>query len=139
MNDPARLTDTEWEIMRVVWAQHPITASEIIRRLAAGEPTWHPKTARALLGRLVCKKALGFEPEGRLYLYRPLVTERECVAVASESFLDRVFGGSLKPMLAHFVEARRIRREDLRELNELLEGQPKQEAGARKERKSRRL
>ncbi len=125
MNEPARLTDTEWEIMRVIWGKHPITASEIIQHLAAVDATWHPKTARALLGRLVRKKALGYEPQGRLYLYRPLVTERECVAVASESFLERVLGGSLKPMLAHFVEERRISREDLRELSDLLEGRAK--------------
>ena len=108
--------------MRVVWARHPIMASEIIEQLAANDPTWHPKTARALLNRLVQKKVLDYEPRGRVYVYKPLFSEQECVAAASESFLERVFGGSLKPMLAFFVEQRRITKKDLRELNDLLEG-----------------
>ena len=57
----------------------------------------------------------------RAYLYRPLVLESECVAAASESFLDRVFGGGLKPMLAHFVERKQLSAEEYLELKELLE------------------
>jgi len=116
-----RITETEWEIMRVVWARHPLTANEIVEQLMAGDATWHPKTARTLLARLVRKKAVDYEPQGRTYAYEPRVSEAECVAAASESFLERVFGGSLKPMLAHFVEQRRLTKQDLRELEQLLE------------------
>ena len=122
MKATPRITDTQWEIMRLVWAQHPITATELIEQLNASGADWHPKTTRTLLSRLVEKKALRCELRGRGYVYEPLVTERECVAAASESFVDRVFGGSLKPLFAHFVEQRRITKEDLRELSELLEG-----------------
>ena len=122
MKTPPKITETEWEIMRVVWARHPIAASEIIDQLVAIDPTWHPKTTRALLNRLVQKKVLDYEPRGRVYVYEPLFTEQECVAAASESFLERVFGGSLKPMLAFFVEQRRITKKELKELKDLLEG-----------------
>src|SRR5437773_759165 len=117
-----KISEREWEIMRIVWAQHPITAAEIVERLIAGDATWHPKTARTLLARLVQKRALDYEPQGRAYVYEPLVAERECVAAASESFVERVFGGSLKPMLAHFVEQRRLSKSDLAELQRLLDG-----------------
>ena len=116
-----RISDTEWEIMRIVWAQHPITAADIIARLSAADSTWHPKTARALLARLVEKKALEYEARGRNYLYAPRVTEAECVAAASGSFVERVFGGALKPMLAHFIEQRRLTREELGELRGMLD------------------
>jgi BlaI family penicillinase repressor len=121
MKPPPKITETEWEIMRVIWARHPIPASAIIHELSAIDPTWHPKTTRALLNRLVQKKVLDYEPKGRAYVYDPLFSEQECVAAASESFLERVFGGSLKPMLAFFVEQRRITKKDLQELNDLLE------------------
>src|SRR5262245_35747599 len=116
-----RISETEWEVMRVIWAQHPVTASEIIERLAQADASWHPKTARTLLARLVKKKALDYEAQGRSYVYEPLVTERECIAAASASFLDRVFGGALQPMLAHFVEARRLTGKELEELKQVLE------------------
>jgi BlaI family transcriptional regulator, penicillinase repressor len=115
-----RISDTEWEIMRVVWTKHPLTANEIITHLVAGDPSWHPKTARTLLARLVDKKALGFQASGREYVYAPLVSEPECLTAASESFLARCFGGSLKPMLAHFVGQQRLTKKEVEELRNLL-------------------
>ena len=60
-----RISETEWELMRVVWARSPLTAAEIIAELRTADPTWHPKTVRTLLNRLVKKKALGHRPDGR--------------------------------------------------------------------------
>src|SRR5580698_8215635 len=119
-----RISDTEWEIMRIVWLKHPLTANEIIEQLAAADSGWHPKTARTLLARLAQKGALWYEAKGRTYVYSPLVSEEDWVATASESFLDRVFGGSLKPMLAHFVERQKLTRKDLEELGKLLDENP---------------
>lgn len=119
-----KISDTEWEIMRVVWMKHPITANEIIDQLIAADPSWHPKTARTLLARLVQKKALGYEERGRAYIYSPLVSERESLANASESFLERFFGGSLKPMLAHFVGQQRLTKKEVEELRNLLSDTP---------------
>jgi len=106
--------------MKVVWSQAPCSAGQIIDVLTRLDPTWHPKTVKAFLNRLVSKNALGFKKEGRAYLYRSLVKEEDCVEVASASFLDRVFGGSLKPMLAHFVERKKLSEEEIRELRRLL-------------------
>ena len=121
MKKTPRISETEWEIMKVVWAQAPCTAGQIIELLNRADPTWHPKTVKAFLNRLVRKRVLGFRKEGRGYLYRPLVREGECVDAASESFLERVFGGSLKPMLAHFVERKKLSTAEVRELKDLLE------------------
>jgi BlaI family transcriptional regulator, penicillinase repressor len=125
MKTVPRISDTEWEIMHIIWERHPLTASEVVDRLTAKDSSWHPKTARTLLARLVRKKALDYKANGRSYVYSPLVSEVECVATASESFLERVFGGSLTPMLAHFVEQRKLSKEDLEELRRLLEGKSK--------------
>jgi BlaI family penicillinase repressor len=128
MKKTPRISETEWEVMKAVWAQAPCTAGQIIERLTRADPTWHPKTVKAFLNRLVKKRVLGFRKEGRAYLYRPLARESECVAAASESFLERVFGGSLKPMLAHFVERKQLSAEEVQELKDLLE---KREPGRR--------
>jgi BlaI family transcriptional regulator, penicillinase repressor len=116
-----RISETEWEVMQAVWRGHPCPAQEVISRLAQADPTWHPKTVKTLLARLVRKRALAYRQEGRAYLYRPLVTEADCQAAASESFVERVFGGSLKPMLAHFVERRKLSAAQIKELKRLLE------------------
>ena len=116
-----RISESEWQVMKVVWAKAPCSAGEVIESLSKADPTLHPKTIKTFLNRLASKKALGFRKEGRSYLYRPLVSESQCVDAASESFLDRVFGGSLKPMLAHFVERKKLSAAEIRELRDLLQ------------------
>jgi len=119
MQSLPKISEAEWTVMKTVWAKAPRTAQEIIDAVAPQEG-WHPKTVKTLLNRLVKKKALGFEKLGRAYLYRPLVAEADCVTEASHSFLERVFGGSLRPMLAHFVEHDQLTGDEIAELKALL-------------------
>lgn len=121
MKNTPNISDAEWEVMRAIWEKHPITAAEIIERLSRLTPPWHPKTVRTLLARLVKKGALKYAEIGRSYQYTPLVSEEECVAAESDSFVERIFGGSLKPMLAHFIEQKRLSRADIEELRALLD------------------
>lgn len=118
-----RISESEWEVMKVVWDQAPCPANQIIAALNQCDAAWHPKTVKAFLNRLVKKQALGFKSAGRAYLYYPLVNQSECAEAASASFLERVFGGSLKPMLAHFVARKRLSAEEISELKKLLDGQ----------------
>ena len=108
--------------MRVLWERSPLSAGKILEALRKDDPGWHPKTTQTLIGRLVKKGALGFKGEGRSYLYHPLLTAGQCVDRESDSFLERVFGGSLRPMLAHFVEHRKLSAKEIRELRKILEG-----------------
>ena len=107
--------------MKIIWAKAPVSASEVIQNLVAEDHTWHPKTVKTYLTRLVNKQVLEFHKEGRAYVYVPLLSEKECVAAASKSFLERVFGGSLKPMLAHFVQREKLSRKEIDELKRILE------------------
>ena len=116
-----RISETEWEIMRIVWAKAPVTAADIIAELTRLDPTWHPVTAKTLLNRLVRKGALGYDQQGRAYLYRALVDERTCVNAVSSSFLDRVFGGSLSTMVAHFVENRKLSTKQVKDLRKAID------------------
>jgi BlaI family penicillinase repressor len=124
MNPSPRISESEWLVMKICWSRPPVSAQEIIAALAAREH-WHPKTVKTLLNRLVKKGALGFKKDGRAYLYHPLVAEQDCVSAESTSFLDRVFGGSLKPMLAHFVESGRLEPDEIAELKNLLKEKEK--------------
>jgi len=121
MKKVPKISETEWEIMRILWAKAPLPFSEIFQALAAAEASWHPKTAQTLLNRLVKKGALGFKKEKRGHWYFPRVKESDCVDAASESFLQRVFRGSLTPMLAHFVERGKLSKAEARELKRILE------------------
>ena len=108
--------------MKVIWAKSPISAGEVIATLSDEDQAWHPKTTKTFLARLVKKGALSYEKVGRAYLYEPLVTQAECVSAESESFLVRLFGGSLAPMLSHFVEHKKLSKKEINQLKQLLNG-----------------
>jgi BlaI family penicillinase repressor len=118
-----KISEAEWEVMKVLWTKGPCSSGEIVESLISGEPSRHPKTIKTYLGRLTTKKAVAFRREGRGYLYRPLVAENECVKAVAESFLERVFGGSIQPLLAHFVQQKKLSAEEIQELKRLLDEQ----------------
>ncbi|MEG0771743.1 BlaI/MecI/CopY family transcriptional regulator [Clostridium sp.] len=119
MNDNLKISDSEWEVMKILWEQPHSTASIVIEGLQHSKE-WKPKTIKTLIKRLVDKKVLGFEQEGREYKYYPLVNEEEVVKIESNSFLQRVYRGSLKTMLLNFIETDALSKEDIEELTRIL-------------------
>ena len=119
MKPGPRISEAEWEVMKVVWKRFPCLAQEIIQSLTTSAK-WSPATVKTMINRLVGKGALKFERTGKSYLYRPAVTEAECRAAEADSFLDRVFDGSLSPLLSHFVRSRRLTRQELEALERIL-------------------
>ncbi len=120
MKNLPQISDTEWQVMKIIWASAPITANEVIEKLE-GVTLWKPKTIKTLIGRLVRKKAIAFNKDGRIYVYYPLVAENECVKAESRSFLDKVYGGALNMMFANFLEEQDLSREDIEELKRILD------------------
>lgn len=119
-----QIADTEWQIMKVLWASQPLTANEVIKKME-GITSWKPKTVKTLLGRLVKKNAIAFHKEGRAYVYYSLVTEDECVKAESKSFLEKVFSGSLNVMFANFLEEKQLSKEEIDELKSILDQKKK--------------
>ena len=126
MKEAPRISEAEWEVMKVVWKKFPCLAQEVIQTLAASAK-WTPATIKTMLNRLVGKKALRFERAGKSYLYSPAITEAECRAAEADSFLNRVFDGSLSPLLSHFVRSRPLTEQELASLENLLRERPSRE------------
>ncbi|ERI92459.1 copper transport repressor, CopY/TcrY family [Clostridiales bacterium oral taxon 876 str. F0540] len=118
--DSLKISDSEWEVMKIIWQNPNCTAGEVIDALK-DKKEWQPKTVKTLIRRLVDKKALGYEQYKREYKYYPLVEERDCVKEESKSFLQRVYRGSLKNMLLNFIEDESLTKEDIEELARILE------------------
>jgi predicted transcriptional regulator len=74
-----------------------------------------------LLNRLLKKKAIKAERDGRRYLYTPLLSREKYVSQESKGLLDRLFGGRVAPLVVHFSEQRKLSKKDIAELRRLLE------------------
>ena len=116
-----KISEAEWQVMKVLWKKSPLTANDIVETLSK-ETSWKRETIRTLINRLVGKKALNFKKQSRQYLYFPLVDESECIMEETRSFLDRVHGGYIEPMLAAFIENENISPEEIARLNRILDG-----------------
>ncbi len=114
-----KISDSEWIIMQALWSQEPQTAKELASEI--GEiRDWSERTVKSLLNRLVKKGALEFELEGKRYLYRTAVSQSDCMQAEGRSFMERVFGGSASPLLAHFLEKSELSPGEIDELERLL-------------------
>ena len=120
MKDTTRISDAEWAVMKQLWARHPQTANRLADTLCE-ERGWKPKTVKTLISRLLAKGAIGFHRKGREYHYYPRVEADACIQKASQHFLQRVFDGAAKPMVACLIESQALSKKDIEELKQLLE------------------
>ncbi|WMJ85537.1 BlaI/MecI/CopY family transcriptional regulator [Anaerocolumna sp. MB42-C2] len=119
METAAKISDSEWEVMKIIWKNPNCTALDIIEQLKDSQK-WKPKTVKTLIRRLIDKNIIGFEQYGREYKYYSLVNEDECRKAESDSFLQRVYSGSLKSMLLNLIEKENLSKEDLEDLKSIL-------------------
>ena len=97
-----RITEAERAVMEVLWCDAPQGAAEVARRLT--DRDWSDRTVKTLLARLVEKGALRAEPEGRRYLYTPLIERAAHRREAVRKLSQRLFGGRAAPMVAHLAD-----------------------------------
>lgn len=120
MKPASKISDAEWEVMKVLWKKAPCSAQTVIDALI-GPQRWSAATVKTLLNRLMRKGAVRFEKNGRAYVYSPTLTEAEGRHTETVSFIDRVFDGALSPILAHFTkQGRRLTSEDITALEKIL-------------------
>lgn len=120
MPQPPRISEAEWQVMRVLWEQSPQTANEVVDALTP-QSGWNPRTIKTLLNRLVNKGALGYTKHGRQYRYMPKVAEEACVRAETRSLMQRVYGGATRPMLATFIDESDLSKDDIAALRRLLD------------------
>ncbi len=119
-----KISEAEWVVMEVVWRQHPITALEVVQQLTHYKQ-WQDQTIRTMLRRLIRKKALTYQAEGKVYYYEPAVSREQCVRGESHSFLERIFGGAAQPLLVQLVQEARLSPEEIAELKRILRDKEK--------------
>jgi BlaI family transcriptional regulator, penicillinase repressor len=114
-----RISEAEYAVMEVLWAESPLTANIVAERLSRSQ-SWTLPTVKTLLSRLLSKAALTYEMQGRSFLYRPLIARTDYVAGDVKRLVDRLFGGKLSPLVAHLAEQEALSPQDIAEIEALL-------------------
>lgn len=120
-SEPAaeRISEAEHAVMEALWAKSPLTAAEVCEQVCE-DRDWSMPTVKTLLSRLVGKGAVATEPDGRRFLYSPLVERADYLGSESKRLVERLFGGRAAPLIAHLAESEALTDEDLTEIEALL-------------------
>lgn len=114
------ISDAESLVMDVLWRGHQIPAEDVVAALAS-QHDWKEATVKSLLNRLLKKGAVSAEKDGRRYLYSAVLQRDQWVAAESVGMIDRLFGGRVAPLVAHFGKQRKMSEADIAELKRLVE------------------
>ena len=119
----SKISNSEWEVMKYVWVNPLCTANDVVITLSENID-WKANTIRTLINRLVKKEVLGYnidKKDKKTYYYFPLLSENECIKAESESFINRVFNGSLNGMIANFLSESKLSDDEIKELKNILD------------------
>lgn len=113
------ISDAEAQVMEVLWQKSPLSTEEIALVLAKRQ-NWQIATIKTLLNRLLTKGAISADQEGRRYLYSTVLQRSEWLTEQSADLIDRVFGGRVAPLVAHFSQHRKLKAADIASLKALI-------------------
>ena len=113
------ISEAEWQIMKILWKEGRLTAAEIIDR--AKDTGWSESTVKTLIRRLNEKNIIGKDSSGAKFSYYPLVSEASVKKKEAKSFLDRIYNGSLKMLVASLAPKDALTEDEADELMKIIE------------------
>ena len=114
------LSDSEWKLMNRLWDRTPMTITELTAAVK-DDTGWSKNTVITMLSRLEAKGAVRHQEGGRAKRYSPTIPREDAALSETESFLSKVYGGSLGLMVSNLVESRALTEADIAELSAILE------------------
>jgi BlaI family penicillinase repressor len=126
-----KLTDTEWQVMNVLWERYPTTARGIAERLPK-EINWAYTTIKTLLSRLAEKGAVQESKKGNTSLYEPVLTRQQARRVALKSLVNQAFDGTFGPLMHFLLEDQKLSISQRRQLLEVVQNQNNKKKGEKK-------
>ena len=98
----SNITDSEWEVMRVVWAQNKTTSKDI-RDIIENKKNWKPGTTKTLIRKLVDKGVLNTEKDGNKYIYSTNLKESDFLKSTLEQTFDNICNKDIGKIIADLI------------------------------------
>lgn len=119
---PPKPTESELEILHVLWQHGPSTVrfvNEQLGRRRDGREVGYTTTLK-IMQLMHDKGLLARDDANRTHVYRAAVRERETQGLLLERFVDSAFGGSALKLVLQALGNRRTSREELAQIRTLL-------------------
>lgn len=113
------LTPNEWYVMECLWTKPSCTGREAVEYLkkAVG---WSRSTTLTMLRRMTEKGMIACREQDGLLVYSPLLDRENAVQQETDSFLSRVYHGSVSMLLSAITQKETLSEKELDELYAIL-------------------
>ena len=119
MNDnETALTGAEWNVMECLWAASPRTGREVAEYLA--KSVGYTRSTSLTMLRRMTEKGLILCSEGEMKVYSPLLRREDAVTRETDSFLNRVYKGSVSMMMSAMAQKQELSKAEIDELYTIL-------------------
>lgn len=115
----ARLTESEWRVMEILWAENGLQLGQIVDALAP-EAQWSRTTVHTYLTRMTAKGLIGSDDQYPRRYYAKISRE-QCAQGQRADLVERVYHGSAGRLVMSFVRDGSLTREERDELRRLLD------------------
>ena len=119
MNKGVLITDSEWQIMQLLWADAPLTITKL-EKLLKDKTGWSKHTIITILKRMLTKKTIIVEDDGRLKRFYPAMAKEDIYLTETKSFLSKLYEGKVGLMLSSLVENEELNEDEINELISIL-------------------
>lgn len=114
------LTPAEWHVMECLWQHNPCTGREATEYLSR-HAGWSRSTTLTMLRRMCEKGLIACEEAKGVNTYSPLLRQEDATLLETQSFLQRVYHGSVSMMLSTFAKKQALTQEEIDALYAILE------------------
>ena len=122
MNNPPKLTEKEWFLMRICWQKGATTAKDIYMESLKKEKNTY-QAVKKVLDTMVLKGYLNCEKfaHTNINLYTPVINEKETIHKHIEHCLMKMFNDDLFPLFAYLFNVRKVTTDEIEDLKRRIE------------------
>ncbi|MTI81111.1 MAG: BlaI/MecI/CopY family transcriptional regulator [Firmicutes bacterium] len=114
-----KITDSEMEVMRVLWEADGELPLADIRKHLMQTSNWETSTIKTLLRRL-CQKGVVLATKKEVFYYKPLISKEEYAEHTTQRLIDRLYSGSAKNLVASLLGNKKLDDTDIEELRTMF-------------------
>ena len=118
MENLRKLSDAEFEVMKVVWANDPPISTTDIMKLLGNEKKWKIQSLVSFMVRLTEKGFLRSEKHGRERAYYPMISMAEYRKFETGHVVKQFHGNSFLKLVANLYDDESLSDKDMDELLE---------------------
>lgn len=116
MKDFKKLPDSEFEIMKVIWANEPPITTNMIMEQLGKERGWKAPTTISLMLRLVDKGFLRTEKNGKERTYFPLISKEDYLRFETGNFMKQYHENSFFSFMNTFYDGKQVSDSEMEDL-----------------------